>query len=601
MSTANTVKAQIQRLISDANAATGRTDTDLTSAVAALIASISPVGPVVLFSYDFSKLTGIPAEFDIEHQELASVSDGALILNAGDNSGGSVSNAIQMDGFESRHARIDWWSTYSTNPKSWNCEVAYGFGCWWDADIGSEIGDNIGIHSIITGEYDIMEQGMPAGSDYTQAANNVYCGSKFGTIEVYDVEGGFNCNPGVEHKHTLLLNGNTVQFLVDDVIQREFDVSAYDEMPITSEFLYERNALTLLPRWLRFGTGAKQGDYTAGSVFYKLRKMEITSLEDGNVNPTSLTVSNDYIDGSVPVGCKLFMIREFTPSNVSNEYCTWSSSDETVATVNRCGVVRTLKEGNCIITATTINGVSASYPMTVSNSATVRARKIDVGALSESINLLEGETANIMDGLTIYPSYYTGTLFFSSDNEDVCTVESDGTLTGVGTGSCNITVEIDGMSASFPVTCASAGSMLYSGALSSTATSTGVTYDLNNACTVVLKLNISAAYIAGCGLHTGSARGVPRLTQRTSDLTLVWGGNSNYTGDVILGEHIVAFTNDGDKNICVYLDGTLVASGTRTTNWTSGELYTQTGNNAPGTIEIYNYAMTAEQVAALTA
>lgn len=52
MSTADTVKAQIRKLITDANTATGREDTDLTTAVAALIASVSGGGadePVASF------------------------------------------------------------------------------------------------------------------------------------------------------------------------------------------------------------------------------------------------------------------------------------------------------------------------------------------------------------------------------------------------------------------------------------------------------------------------------------------------------------------------------------------------------------------------
>ena len=56
MSTSDNGKAQLQQLVAEAHAATGRADADLTTAVAALIAAASGgmTGGTVVFSGDFS-------------------------------------------------------------------------------------------------------------------------------------------------------------------------------------------------------------------------------------------------------------------------------------------------------------------------------------------------------------------------------------------------------------------------------------------------------------------------------------------------------------------------------------------------------------------
>ncbi len=73
----------------------------------------------------------------------------------------------------------------------------------------------------------------------------------------------------------------------------------------------------------------------------------------------------------VEVGKTLTLTVTFTPSNTSNKVLAWTSSDETVATINN-GAVTGIKEGTTVITATTTDGsnLTATCTVTVIKSAT---------------------------------------------------------------------------------------------------------------------------------------------------------------------------------------------------------------------------------------
>lgn len=53
------------------------------------------------------------------------------------------------------------------------------------------------------------------------------------------------------------------------------------------------------------------------------------------------------------------------PENATNKAITWSSSDESIATVSSKGLVKAVSDGTAVITATSANGVAGSYPIIV--------------------------------------------------------------------------------------------------------------------------------------------------------------------------------------------------------------------------------------------
>ena len=85
------------------------------------------------------------------------------------------------------------------------------------------------------------------------------------------------------------------------------------------------------------------------------------------LSPSSVRLSRS--SASVYVGDSLYLTTAIEPgSAVLFTDITWSSSDPSVATVSATGAVTGVHVGDCIITATTGNGKTASCAVTVTNS-----------------------------------------------------------------------------------------------------------------------------------------------------------------------------------------------------------------------------------------
>ena len=105
---------------------------------------------------------------------------------------------------------------------------------------------------------------------------------------------------------------------------------------------------------------------------------------------------------------------------------TWTSSNDKVATVNEYGTVKGISGGTVIITATTANGVSDSYKITV-NSFKVNKNDISLFPGEEfKIEYLE----KIYDGEEVTDDKIT----FESKNTDIATVDNNGLVKAISEG-----------------------------------------------------------------------------------------------------------------------------------------------------------------------
>ncbi len=87
-----------------------------------------------------------------------------------------------------------------------------------------------------------------------------------------------------------------------------------------------------------------------------------------NVKTRTIPVTGVTISGATKVnaGNTIQLTATITPNNATNKKVIWSSNDQTIATVSNSGVVRGIKEGEVIITATTEDGQhSSTYRVTV--------------------------------------------------------------------------------------------------------------------------------------------------------------------------------------------------------------------------------------------
>ena len=114
------------------------------------------------------------------------------------------------------------------------------------------------------------------------------------------------------------------------------------------------NASSSATRYLTFSDGEFKGYYTSSNpspsdIFLFVEK------EEGD--PVAVTdVALDKEEISVEAGKTEQLKATVSPSNASNKAVSWTSSDETVATVDQNGLVTAVKEGTATITVTTEDG-----------------------------------------------------------------------------------------------------------------------------------------------------------------------------------------------------------------------------------------------------
>ena len=123
-----------------------------------------------------------------------------------------------------------------------------------------------------------------------------------------------------------------------------------------------------------------------------------------------------------------------TPENATDKAVTWTSSDETVATVDKNGKVTSLKAGKTVIRATSsTQGVFAECTVNVKVDST------SVSFKDKEIVLYCGDTKALTAEVLPKDNTNSG-LTWTSDNEKVATVK-DGTVTALTAGTATITVK----------------------------------------------------------------------------------------------------------------------------------------------------------------
>jgi uncharacterized protein YjdB len=127
-------------------------------------------------------------------------------------------------------------------------------------------------------------------------------------------------------------------------------------------------------------------------------------------------------------------VKSVSPSNANNKKVTWSSSNKSVATVDKNGKVTTKKAGKATITCTAADGSKVTAKCTV----TVKQPVTKITLKKTKVTLKKGKTVTLKK--TVTPSSAaTKTVTWKSSNKKVATVDKNGKVKAVGKGTATIT------------------------------------------------------------------------------------------------------------------------------------------------------------------
>lgn len=184
-----------------------------------------------------------------------------------------------------------------------------------------------------------------------------------------------------------------------------------------------------------FVTGISNGDVTitATTENGKTATWNVTVIS----TPLSIGLDKENVTLDISTNKTYQFKATIYPSTANTDIgLTWSSSDNSVATVNKDGVVTGVKNGTTVITVVTENKKVTSASVTVqtspvSISISPSSATIDLSAENKSVQLkatISPNTTNIKNKIT-----------WTSSNNGIVTVNGNGYVTAIGTGTATIT------------------------------------------------------------------------------------------------------------------------------------------------------------------
>ena len=186
---------------------------------------------------------------------------------------------------------------------------------------------------------------------------------------------------------------------------------------------------------------------TSGTVVRTLTFKKVTPeylLEESTINGALTYYTNSaYVVANLTLNRTSLSLRTggtfplqvtATPLTALNSSVEWTSSDESVATVNASGLVTAISGGTCTITCTAKDGggASATCELTVIQLVT------GITLNQPTISLNVGTTSQL--SATVQPANASNNgVTWTSSDEGVATVDADGLVTAVSRGTCTIT------------------------------------------------------------------------------------------------------------------------------------------------------------------
>jgi hypothetical protein len=344
--------------------------------------------------------TGLADAYDIQYREYDATAPVTVILTAGDVWGDGSGYQMLLD------ADATAYDNFSTNGIS---------------------------------DYSIFEYKIPTNADYSASTSNIVVNS---SVSIQIPAGTYDCfianpTPG-DQVYVAGTSGNVGgridNYVFEAGLTYEFvpsrygtgdgvDVTITGWTPVSGTVTSPYTLTGLNPgttyAWQVQGEGCD--NWSASNVFTTLNGTLVESITASDV--------------TVLVGETATITPTVLPADATNPAVTYSSADETIATVNENGVVTGVAPGETTIT------ISATDGSGVTGTITVTVNGIDVTGITpgDDITIMTGETATIT--YTVAPNNATDpSVTFTSADETIATVDADGVVTGVAAGNTTITI-----------------------------------------------------------------------------------------------------------------------------------------------------------------
>jgi len=383
---------------------------------------------------------------------------------------------------------------------------------------------------------------------------------------------------GLKSKYILKYNEYKIYFFVASVFLLSLSLQWFSIVNVTAVVNIPATGVTISPVMLTLGKGTYQRltatvmplNATNRSVTWESSATTTATVDSTGlvraISPGRATITVRTVDGefsafsvitvvtpvtgvtiepsleSMDVGASLQLKATVTPSDATNKDITWSSSDTSILTVSGTGIVSAHRAGTAAITVTTLEGGFSDTRTITAVAVPVTGVTITPTVANVSLNRTLQLTANII------PLNATNkNVNWSSDEEDIASVDSTGLVTGRSIGTATITVRTaDGnrtgtrqvIVAAVPVsgvTIAPVSATILIGA-SMGLTASVFPADASDTHIVWSSSNTGVATVNHTGLVSGISVGEAIITATTRD------GNRRATSRITVGSRVTGVT-----------------------------------------------------------
>ena len=173
----------------------------------------------------------------------------------------------------------------------------------------------------------------------------------------------------------------------------------------------------------------------ASEVNSNQNKSSLSQKSLTSIKPTKVTLDSKKLQ--LNTGSTITLTPTIFPSNATNQSVTWKSNNTKIASVDLDGVITGIKNGKTIITVTTVdNKKTAKCVVTVKTASIINVTGINLNEENISMNVGDSDILTV----TITPDNATNqNITWSSSDESIVTVNSEGEIEGISSGDATIT------------------------------------------------------------------------------------------------------------------------------------------------------------------